>query len=159
MTKLPVLATALVAALAIPTAALAVESDSSTIDGAYLLRQSDEHQRVLTFESGGTVSQISDQQNAVGYTSGLGSWTKTGPGSVTASIVDFNQPDPVDSGHGPSMIVFDLTFSNPVDGSYQYVSGTFSGEAFATGQDPLKPSEAPVRSFGTNFEGTRIVAE
>ncbi|MCP4317907.1 MAG: hypothetical protein GY789_18270 [Hyphomicrobiales bacterium] len=159
MTKLPFLIPAMAAALAFSPAALAANTNSTTIDGAYLLQQSDERQRVLSFERGGTVSQISDQQNAVGFTSGLGTWTKTGQGSARASIVDFNHPNNAADGHGASMIVYDLTFSDPVDGKYQNVTGYFSGQAFDAGQNPLSSHEPHVRSFGTRFEGARILAE
>ncbi|MEX3010430.1 hypothetical protein [Hoeflea sp. TYP-13] len=157
MTKLPFMIPAMAAALAFSPAALA--ANSTAIDGAYLLRQSDERQRVLSIEQGGTVSQISDQQNTVGFTSGLGTWTKTGPGSARASIVDFNHPENAADGQGAAMIVYDLTFSKPVDGKYQKVTGYFTGQAYNAGQNPQSPDEPHVRSFGTRFEGTRILAE
>lgn len=159
MTNLPIIFTAMVAALAIPTGAQAAASGTAAMDGAYLLFQKDEHQSVLNLEPGGTVSRISDQQNTVGYTSSLGSWTKTGPGTARASVVDFNNPDQVDGGPGPSMIHFDLTFADPVDGKYRNVSGSFSGEAFTAGENPMNPAQPPVRTFRADFEGTRITAE
>jgi hypothetical protein len=60
---------------------------------------------------------------------------------------------------GPSVIVYEPTFSDLVSDKYQKVSGTLAGEQHTTSQDPPNPAEAPVRAFGISFKGQRITAE
>ncbi|MEM6460695.1 MAG: hypothetical protein AAF724_02125 [Pseudomonadota bacterium] len=165
MKKLTLPAAVMALALAASPAALAAQSQSASqnqsnvIGGAYILLQKDDRQRVLSLESGGTVTQVSDLENETGFTSGLGAWTRTGADSARASVVDFNHETDGNNGPGASKIVYDLTFSDPVDGIYQTVTGYYAGQAFQSGQNPLSNEEPHVRSFGTRFEGKRIVAE
>lgn len=142
--------------LAIAPSALAASTDSSAIDGTYLLIQENESQRVLALKPGGSASLISQGQQVRGYTSGLGSWAQTGPGSARATIIDFNDPSDEAEGNGASQLVFDLDFSDTVDGQYHSVSGHFSGQAFARGQNPLAADAVPARTFGTRFDGMRV---
>ena len=44
------------------------------VEGAYLLIQDDKYQRVLLLDRGGTVSQVSEQEPLIGFTSGQGAW-------------------------------------------------------------------------------------
>jgi len=129
------------------------------IEGSYLLIQDDEYQRVLAFDRGGTVSQVSEQQPLLGFTSGEGAWEQTGPDTVIARVVDFNFS--LDDGKptGTSLIVYTLTLSELVSGKYQQVTGTFAGKNFAVGQNPLNPAEPPAREFGMGFTGQRITAK
>ncbi len=147
-----VMATSLAAA----PVALAANSDSTAIDGTYLLVQANESQRVLALKPGGAVSLISQGQQVRGYTSGLGSWKMTGPDSARATILDFNDPEDKTGGDGASRIVFDLTFSDEIDGRFQNVSGEYSGQAFAKGKNPLAEDSQPSRTFSTTFEGMRV---
>ena len=130
-----------------------------SVEGAYLLLQEDAYQRVLSLDRGGTVSQVSNQQPFVGFTSGRGAWKQVGPNRVVAKLVDFNFDLENGKPVGTSVIVYDLTFSESKDGLYQRVSGTYSGEVYANGQNPLDPTEPAVRTFGVGFAGKRIVAD
>jgi hypothetical protein len=120
-----------------------VAADDSTaivFEGAYLLIQDDNFQRILSLDRAGTITQVSDQEPLFGFTAGLGAWQQTGPESVRARVIDFSYE--VDGGKplGPALIIYDLTFSDLVAGKYQTVS-------------------APIRSFGIAFKGQRITAE
>jgi hypothetical protein len=147
--------------LALVRAGDVVADDSAALafEGAYLLTQDDNFQRILSLDRSGTISQVSDQEPLLGFTAGLGAWQQTGPESVRARVIDFAYE--VDGGKpiGPAMIIYDLAFSDLVAGKYQTVSGIYAGEQFAAGQDPLNPSEPPIRSFGIAFKGQRITAE
>ena len=144
-----VLATELATARADDRMAIAVE-------GAYLLIQENDSQRVLSFTRGGTVSEVGSGEQRRGYTSGLGTWEQTGPNQVVARIIDFNFD--LDSGAptGTALIVYTLTFEGLEQGRFQRFSGSFSGQQFALGQNPLNPTEPAVRSFGRAFTGQRI---
>lgn len=52
----------------------AAEQRANTIEGAYLLVENDGYQRILSFDRSGNVSQVSDQQPLIGFTSGQGTW-------------------------------------------------------------------------------------
>lgn len=156
MMKSLIPAAVIATALAATPAAVAATSDSNAIEGTYLLVQDNDSQRVLALNPGGAASLISQGQQVRGYTSGLGSWTLTGPGSARATIIDFNDPETTDGGNGASHIVFDLTFSGEIDGRFQNVTGAFSGQAFARGQNPLSSDAEPARTFGRPFDGMRI---
>ena len=139
---------------------VAAEDDAAlAFAGACLLLQDDKFQRILSLDRAGTITQVSDQEPLIGFTAGLGAWQQTGPDSVRARVIDFSYE--VDGGKpsGPALIIYDLTFSDLADGKYQMVSGLYAGEQFAVGQDPLNPSEPPIRSFGIAFKGQRITAE
>ena len=130
-----------------------------SVEGAYLLLQKDSYQRILSLDRGGTVSQVSNQQPFVGFTSGRGAWKQIGPNRVVAKLVDFNFDLKNGKPVGTSVIVYDLTFSEPVNGLYQRVNGTYSGEVYANGQNPLEPTEPALRTFGIGFAGKRILAD
>ncbi|WP_419906825.1 hypothetical protein [Hoeflea sp.] len=149
-------AAVMAASLATAPAALAATGESTAIDGTYLLVQANDSQRVLALNPGGAASLISQGQQVRGYTSGLGSWTMTGPDSARATIIDFNAPENTADGNGASQIVFDLSFSDANDGQFQNVTGHFSGQVFARGQNPLSADDQPARTFGTRFDGMRI---
>lgn len=147
---------ALIAASLTAAPALAANADSTAVEGSYLLVQTNDSQRVLALNPGGVASLISQGQQVRGYTSGLGSWQMTGPDTVRADIIDFNALDEQGDGEGTTHSVFELTFSGLVDGKFSNVTGAFSGKAFAKGQNPLTDNAQPVRTFGTEFQGTRI---
>lgn len=141
------------------TGVRAADDLARAIEGSYLLIQDDEYQRVLSFDRGGTVSQVSEQQPLLGFTSGQGAWEQTGPDTVVARVIDFNFG--LDDGKptGASLIVYTLTFSEPLSGNYQQITGTYAGKNFAVGQNPLNPAEPPAREFGIGFTGQRITAK
>ena len=139
-----------------PSAMAASSTDSTAIDGTYLLVQNNESQRVLALKPGGSASLISQGQQVRGYTSGLGAWALTGPDSARVTIIDFNDPADAVNGNGASQLVFDMAFSDVVDGQFQSVSGHLSGKAFAKGQNPLAEDALPARTFGTRFDGMRV---
>lgn len=135
------------------------ESSEVPFVGAYLLIQDDQFQRILTLHSDGTVSQTSDQEPLLGFTSGQGTWKAIGPVSVRARVIDFAYETGGSKPIGPALITYDLAFSNLVSGRYQSVSGIYAGEQFNAGQDPLSPSEPPIQTFGIAFKGQRVTAE
>ncbi|MCV0424736.1 MAG: hypothetical protein K5905_04645 [Roseibium sp.] len=143
-------------ALAASPVALAATTDSTAVEGAFLLTQPNKSQRVLALNPGGAVNLISQGQHVRGYTSGLGTWQMTGPDSARATVIDFNNPETTADGNGASHIVYDLTFSDEIDGQFQNVTGQFSGQAFARGQNPLADDAQPARNFGNRFDGMRI---
>jgi len=142
----------------VPSGDLAAD-EAGAFEGAYLLVQHDGYQRIVTLEPGGTVSQVSDQQPLLGFTSGHGAWRSTGRDKVQARVIDFSYELEENAPVGPSLIVYDLAFSDLVSGKYQTVTGQFAGAQYATGQNPLNPTEAPVRTFGIPFKGQRITPE
>ena len=94
----------------------------------------------------------------LGFTSGHGAWEQTGPDTVVARVVDFNLH--LDSGKptGSALVVYTLTFAGLESGKYQGVSGNYVGKSYAVGQNPLNPTEPPIRTFGVDFTGQRIAA-
>ena len=96
---------------------MAATNDSTSVDGTYLLVQTNDSQRVLALKPGGTASLVSQGQQVRGYTSGLGAWEMTGPDSARATIIDFNDPAFEPEANGASQLVFDLTFTVPDRGS------------------------------------------
>ena len=134
----------------------AADEQAIAIEGTYLLLQDDKYQRVLSFDRGGNVSQISDQQTLVGFTVGRGAWEQTGPNTVRARVIDFAFDPKSGARLGPSLIVYDLTFANPESGRFQSVRGSYSGKVFAVGENPLEPAKAPIQSFGIGFNGQRV---
>ncbi len=129
------------------------------IEGAYLLLQTDGFQRILTFDRSGNLSQVSDQQTLIGFSVGQGTWEQTAPGKVRARLIDFSFEIESGKRSGPSLIDYELTFSDPDSGRYGKVSGSYTGKNFDVGQNPLNPSEAPTRPFGIDFEGYRITVD
>jgi hypothetical protein len=135
------------------------EMAADAFAGAYLLVQHDGYQRIVTLGPGGTVSQVSDQESVLGFTGGRGAWQQTGPDKARARVIDFSYELADNARVGPSLIVYDLAFSDLVGGKYQKVSGRFAGKQFTTGQNPLTPSEPPIRTYGIAFQGQRITAK
>lgn len=141
----------------VSAADIAADEDTRIpIEGSYLLIQEDGYQRVLSIDGGGTASVISSLQASIGFTTGQGSWAQSGRGTATARIVDFSLAGPAGTPAGPTLSVYELTFSEPVEGKFTRVSGALNGQQFAHGDNPLKPSKPVVRSFGMAFQGERI---
>lgn len=148
--------------------AKATDDFAVAVEGAYLLVQEDEFQRILSFERTGNVASVSDQQASYGFTSGQGAWKRTGQSEVTATLVDFSYSIEDGSALGPSLIVYVMTFSDEVAPGpddwdrarkFQTVTGSYSGKQYAFGQNPLAPTEPATREFGIGFVGQRITAE
>ncbi|MCP4327230.1 MAG: hypothetical protein GY791_02175 [Alphaproteobacteria bacterium] len=101
------------------TGAAANDRSAITIEGAYLVIQDDGYQRILSLDRGGNITQVSDQQPLIGFTSGKGAWEQTGPDTVTARVVDFayelDDGEPV----GSAVIVYELKFGEPVSGKFE----------------------------------------
>jgi hypothetical protein len=140
-------------------AAGASDRDALEVEGSYVLYQQDGNQRALSFDRSGNVTQASDLETVVGFTSGVGAWEQTGPDSVTARIVDFTFDIDTGKPMGPAIVEYDLTFGDLVQGKYQTVTGSISGGQYDVGQDPLAPTKAPYRDFRYTFEGKRINAK
>ena len=157
--RLALMLSAVVVATAIASAGMAADPFATAIEGPYLLVQDDNFQRVLSFDSGGTVAQVSDQQALIGFTGGQGAWAQIGADHATARVVDFSYAHDGGKPLGPSVIVYDLTFSDLAGGKYGKVSGSLSGKAYAQGQDPLHPTAPPIRTFHIGFTGERIAAK
>ena len=148
-----------VVAAVVASDAAAADPFATAIEGPYLLIQDDKYERVLSFASGGTVAQVSDQQTLIGFTGGQGAWAQVGADHATARVVDFSYAQNGGKPIGPSVIVYDLKFSDLAGGKYGKVSGSLSGKSYATGQDPLHPTAAPIRTFEIGFKGQRITAK
>ena len=148
-----------VVATAFAADGVAADPFAVAIEGPYFLTQSDNYQRVLSFDSGGAVAQVSDQQALIGFTGGQGAWTQVGADHATARVVDFSYARDGGKPIGPSIIVYDLKFSDLKGGKYGKVSGSLSGKEYAEGQDPLHPTAPPIRTFHIGFTGERIAAK
>ena len=155
------LTAALCIALGVATATDGMAADPFTlaIEGPYLLIQANDYQRVLTFHASGAVVQVSDQQAAIGFTAGQGAWTQVGADHATARVVDFSYDLSTGKRAGPSVIVYDLNFSDLADGKYAKVAGSLSGKVYPPGENPLNPAVAPVRTFSVGFTGQRMTAK
>jgi hypothetical protein len=134
----------------------AAEQQAMTIEGTYLLVQNDKYQRILSFDRSGNVAQVSDQQPTIGFTEGWGAWKQIGRNKIQAQVIDFNFDPKSGKRLGPSLIVYDLTFTDLESGHYQKISGSFSGKIFPIGENPLEPKKPAVRSFGIGFKGQRV---
>jgi hypothetical protein len=137
----------------------ATDRQATAIEGTYLLIQDDGFQRVLSFDRGGNVSQVSDQQTLIGFTEGLGAWEQTSPNNVGARVVDFAFDLKSGRRLGSSLIIYELTFTDLEAGQYQRVGGSYSGKVFPVGENPLEPTKQPIQSFGVSFKGRRISFE
>ena len=71
---------AFIVAMVIAAESRATDSESIAVEGTYFLLQEDGFQRVLTFDRGGNISQISDQETLIGFTTSQGAWVQSGPG-------------------------------------------------------------------------------
>lgn len=134
----------------------AAEQQAMAIEGTYLLHQNDKYQRLLSFDRGGNVIQISDQQTLIGFTEGLGAWKQIGPNKIQARVIDFSFDPKSGKRIGPSLIVYNFTFTDLESRHYQKVSGSFSGKVFPLGENPLSPEKPATQSFGIGFKGERI---
>jgi hypothetical protein len=134
----------------------AAEQQATAVEGTYLPLQSDKYQRVLSFDRGGNVAQISDQQTLIGFTEGRGAWKQIGPGKIQARVIDFSFDLKSGKRIGPSLIVYDLTFTDLESGHYQKISGSYSGKVFPLGENPLAPEKPAIQSFGIEFKGERV---
>ncbi|MCP4383241.1 MAG: hypothetical protein GY798_17790 [Hyphomicrobiales bacterium] len=150
---------ALVTALIATVDAEATDREALAVEGTYFLIQDDGFQRVLSFDRGGNISQISDQETLIGFTTSTGAWARTDPEKAVATMISFNYDVYGSDTVGATAIRYEFTFSDMVDGKYQAISGSYAGKTYAEGQNPLRPSEAPVRTFGTAFAGSRVNAD
>ena len=132
------------------------EEQAIAIEGTYLLLQSDMYQRVLSFDRGGNVAQVSDQQTLIGFTVGRGAWKQTGKNTVQARVIDFAFDLTSGKRIGPSLITYNLTFTDLESGHYQKISGSYSGKVFPVGENPLAPKKPAIQSFGIEFKGKRV---
>lgn len=124
--------------------------------GVYLLTQKDGHLRLLNLGRDGTASQVSPQQTTLGFTAGEGAWRRSGETEATVQIIDFDF-DPRDGKPtGATLIRYVLNFSDLDLSGFQGVAGTYSGEQYTLGQNPLDPSAKAIRSFGIGFTGQRV---
>lgn len=148
--------------------ATASDDFAEAVQGSYLLLQEDGFKRILSFYRGGNVISVSDQQADYGFTSGQGAWKRIGESEVTATVIDFSHSTESGSPLGSSLIVYMLTLSDKEareteDGDrvqeFQSVTGAYSGKQFAFGQNPIAPTERPIREFGIGFTGQRISAQ
>lgn len=64
---------------AVAAHAQSTDTVEQPFNGAYLVAQSNDVQRVLAFAMGGIVSMVGAGEQRGGYTSGLGNWQQTGP--------------------------------------------------------------------------------
>jgi hypothetical protein len=134
----------------------AAEQEAMAIEGTYLLRQDDNYLRVLSFDRGGNVAQTSDQQTLIGFTEGLGAWKEIGPDKFQARVIDFSFNPKSGKRIGPSLIIYDLSFTDLESGHYQKVSGSYSGKVFPAGENPIAPKKPAIQSFGIRFKGERV---
>jgi hypothetical protein len=132
------------------------QEQAIAIEGTYLLLQSDKYQRVLSFDRGGNVAQVSDQQTLEGFTEGRGAWKQTGEHTVQAQVIDFAYDLKSGKRIGPSLIIYNLTFTDLESGHYQKITGSYSGKVFPVGENPLAPKKPAIQSFGIGFEGERL---
>jgi hypothetical protein len=128
------------------------------VSGVYLLVQKDGYQRLLTLDPDGTVSQVSQQQAVLGFTTGQGAWSRTGEAEITAQIIDFDFNPRDGKPTGSTLIRYVLTLSAVGPSGFQHVAGAFSGKQYPPGQSPLDPGARPVRQFGVEFTGQRVPA-
>ncbi len=123
--------------------------------GTYLLRegldQSEIFYRLITLTADGNWFGIDAQEQSFGFTNQQGVWTRAGKNAITATVIDFNiSPGGLPTGVARTRFV--MTFSKDL----QSVTGSFFGKVFALDQDPLDPSEVPIDSFDSTFEGSRV---
>lgn len=153
---------ALLFVVGVPAARTALASDldadafTRAVEGTYILFQNDGSQRALSFFRGRNVVQVSGQEKFFGYTSGLGSWMRTGAHHIKARVIDFEFDRNEDTPTGVALVDFDITLSEEVGTQYQALSGTFSVRSYAAGQDPQRPTELPIRTFSDSFTGSRV---
>jgi hypothetical protein len=126
--------------------------------GVYLLVQKDGYRRLLTLAPDGTASQVGEQQATLGFTTGHGTWGRTGEAEVTAQIIDFDYDLRDGKSTGSTLIRYVLTLSGVRPGGFQHVAGAFSGKQYPPGQSPLDAGTKPVRQFGVEFTGQRVPA-
>ncbi|WP_136660950.1 hypothetical protein [Nitratireductor sp. XY-223] len=158
MIRTALLTTTVATALIFAGSAQANEG-TGAMEGSYILLQDNAHQRVLSFSPGGSVSQVSDQEALIGFTASLGAWTKTGTGTAKAELISFNfDVKETGGGDGITRTTYELTFSDLKDGAYRSVEGSYSGQTFEKGENPLAPTTDPVHSFATSFTGQRVSA-
>ena len=133
-------------------------SDNTAIafEGSYLLMEDDGHQRMISLDRGGIITQISDQEALIGFTSGRGVWKQTSPNTVTARVVDFSYDLKDGKPIGPAAVTYELTFSGPSNGKFNQISGSYTVAQFERGQNPLETTKKPIRSYGIAFKGERI---
>jgi hypothetical protein len=145
-----------VVAIAFSVSTHATDRKAIAIEGTYLIKQDDGYQRLLTFDRGGNLSQVSDQQTLLGFTAGRGTWQASGSNGAIARVIDFSFNLKTGARVGPSMIVYELTFSDPALDGFQSVGGSLNGKIFPVGEDPLQPTKDPIQSFKIGLSGRRV---
>jgi len=144
------------ASRAAPASELIDDAFAKALEGTYVLFEKEGFQRLLSFSRGGNVTQVSNQEKSIGYTSGLGSWKRTGADHIRARVIDFEFDLDEGTPTGVALVDFDITLSKEASTQYQALSGTYSVRSYATGQNPLSPSEAPGRTYNEAFTGYRV---
>ena len=139
--------------------ATADDKPQMAIAGSYFLTQDDKFQRVITFEPGGGIFQVSDQQTLLGFSGGQGTWKQTGADTVSARVIDFSFDRKTGERIGPTVIKYDFKFSDKTFGKFQSVTGSFSGATYPVGDNPLRPAKKPFAKFSIGFKGERIGLE
>lgn len=150
------LAAGLLASSAAPGSELDDDAFAKAVEGTYILFQKDEFRRALSLFRGGIVSQVSEQERLLGYSSGLGSWIRKGADQIGARVIDFEFDLDDGTPTGVALVDFDITFSQEALTQFQALSGTLTVRAYATGQNPLDPSEAPTRAYNEALTGSRV---
>ena len=140
-------------------AAAADDTQEMAIAGSYLLTQDDKFLRVITFEPGGGIFQVSDQQTLIGFSGGQGTWRQSAPDTVSARVIDFSFDKKTGKRIGPSVLTYEFKFSDQKSGKFQSVTGSFSGVTYPAGDNPLRPAKKPVTKFSIGFKGERIGVE
>ncbi len=108
--------------------------------------------RLVTLTADGNVISVDALAAKFGFTNELGAWKRTGRREVTSRVLDFDF-DPVGGEPtGVTRIRLIMTFSS----NFTEVRGGFFGETFAFDQNPLNPTEPPIRTFAVVFEGQRV---
>ena len=128
------------------------------VAGAYLLREAPEESeiffRLITLTADGNWFGIDAHEQSFGFSNQQGVWKRTGPYTITATVIDFNiSPGGLPTGVARTNYV--ITFSK----DYRTLSGSFFGKVFALDQDPLDPETLPIVTFESTFQGRRITVQ
>ncbi len=79
-----------------------------------------------------------------------------GSNKIQARVIDFTFDLKSGKRIGPSLIIYELTFTDLELGHYQKISGSFSGKVFPVGENPLTPAKPANQSFAIGFKGERV---
>ncbi|MEM7170189.1 MAG: hypothetical protein AAF530_08455 [Pseudomonadota bacterium] len=137
-------------------AAWASPKTPDAMTGSYWLQMENGYQRAITLDPSGNAFQVSDQAAYHNFTTGLGTWQADSDNRARITIVDFNTNGEAGNRAGSSVVNYDLNFDDLVAGQYQSVTGNISGQQFSKGDNPFKPAQDPIRTFGYSFSGQSI---